>query len=65
MYVLTITINQPTSSIHYIFIYVCVSYLSVTVDIDNVDIVVSLNSNFGLLWCCVKTKDIKSINPVE
>ena len=47
MYVLTITINQPTSSIHYIFIYVCVSYLSVTVDIDNVDIVVSLN--FGLL----------------
>ena len=45
MYVLTITINQPTSSIHYI--YVCVSYLYVTVDIDNVDIVVSLN--FGLL----------------
>ena len=63
MYVLTITINQPTSSIQYIFIYVCVSYLSVTVDIDNVDIVVYLN--LDLLWCCVKTKDIKSINPVE
>ena len=61
MYVLTITINQPTSSIH--FLCICVSYLYVTVDIDNVDIVVSLN--FGLLWCCVKTKDIKSINPVE